>query len=155
MAEDDPAIVIYGCKIAARLLVTQGSSYTAKFASKTGGFWIMAHRLKHWWDIPTIWPICFCMLFGRDVAEIDFERTFDFASLIDIFGKSSVAYPDALHVITALLQHGLRDILKHQDHPDSPATDHVDKFPSISDMVDTRPRAKSMSLADELVSRSE
>ena len=154
LAEDDPVIVVYGAKILARLLVTQGWGYTAKFASKTGGFWIMAHRLKHWWDIPTIWPICFCILFGRDVADIDFEGSFDFASLISIFGKSSAAYPDALHVITALLQHGLRDVLKFQDHPDSPATDHVDKFPSISEAVDARSRAKSMSLTDELVSRS-
>ncbi|MCV5073360.1 hypothetical protein OFB51_25550, partial [Escherichia coli] len=64
----------YGCKILARLLVTQPTSYTAKFASKTGGFWIMAHRLKHWWDIPTLWAILFSILFGYDVAQIDFDK---------------------------------------------------------------------------------
>ncbi len=65
LTEDDPEVVVYGCKILARLLVTHGSSYTAKFGSKTGGFWIMAQRLKHGWDIPTLWPIVFCILFEK------------------------------------------------------------------------------------------
>ncbi len=156
LAEDDATIVVHGCKILARLLVTHGSGYTSKFASKTGGFWIMAHRLRHWWDVPTLWPICLSILFGKDVAEIDFSRSFDSSTLVEIFGNCKVVYPDALHVITAMLQHGLRDILKYQDDPDSPAGDRSGTTAqwTLTEAGEHRPRPKSMVLADELTSRS-
>ncbi|EON99561.1 putative beige beach domain-containing protein [Phaeoacremonium minimum UCRPA7] len=155
LADDDPEIVVYGTKILARLLVTHGSSYTSKFASKTGGFWIMAHRLKHWWDISTLWPICFSILFGYDVAEINFDRPFDFFNLIEVFGKCRVVYPDVLPVITSMLQHGLRDILKYQDDPDSPVggeTSPTKGSPNTSEPVN-RPRGRSMALSEALESR--
>jgi beige protein homolog 1 len=152
LAENDPEIVVLGCKILARLLVTQPSGYTAKFASKTGGFWIMAHRLKQWWDISTLWPILFSILFGYDVANINFDKSFDFFSLLEIFGTSKVVFPDVLLVITAMLQHGLRDVLKYQDDPDSPAPDPsaAKSFRENLDAVRTRPRARSMELGPAL-----
>lgn len=155
LAEDDPEIVVYGTKILARLLVTQPPGYTSKFSSKTGGFWIMAHRLKQWWDIPTLWTILFSILFGLDVAEIDFERPFEFFSLLEIFGDRQVVFPDVLPVISAMLQHGLRDILKYQDDPDSPAPD---KFPAENpqpapEATSAKPQARSMELAKALESR--
>ncbi|KAK3365220.1 hypothetical protein B0T24DRAFT_428692 [Lasiosphaeria ovina] len=155
LAEDDPEIVVYGCKILARLLVTQPPGYTAKFAAKTGGFWIMAHRLKQWWDIPTMWPILFGILFGYDVANINFDKSFDFFSLLEIFGHSRVVFPEVLPVITSMLQHGLRDILKHQDDPDSPAGDPgtVKSPTETPEPPQTRPRAKSMELGKALESR--
>ncbi|KAH8907910.1 beach-domain-containing protein [Coniochaeta sp. PMI_546] len=156
LGEDDPEIVVYGCKILARLLVTQPPGYTSKFSSKTGGFWIMAHRLKQWWDIPTLWAILFSVMFGYDVAEINFDKSFDFYSLLEIFGERKVVYPDVLPVMTAMLQHGLRDILKYQDDPDSPANDQGTlKTPQSATEVAWRgrPRARSMELAKELESR--
>lgn len=149
---------MYGCKIIARVLVAHGANYTAKFANKTGGFAIMSHRLKHWWDIPTLWPMCLGILFGFDVAEIDFDQTFDLQSLTDMFGKSRVSYPDILPVITTMLHHGLRDILKYQDDPDSPVAGDGEhgssKTLSTSDTSGTRPRARSMNFIDELGTRS-
>lgn len=156
LAEDDAETVVYGTKILARLLVTHGSAYTSKFAGKTGGFVIMAHRLKRWWEIPTLWPICFAILFGQDVAEIDFTRNFEFFSLVETFGKSRVIYPDALPIITGMLQVGLKDVLKHQDDPDSPAQDAGSGSalpPQASGGTDSRPRAKSMDLPKALESR--
>ena len=157
LAENDPEIVALGCKILARLLVTQPSSYTAKFATKTGGFSIMAYRLKQWWDISTLWPILFSILFGYDVANINFDKSFDFFSLLEIFGNSRIVFPDVLPVITSMLQHGLRDILKYQDDPDSPAGDPASiKRPQDSlDVSKTRPRARSMELGQALEPRSE
>lgn len=158
LGEDDPEIVVYGCKILARLLVTQPPGYTSKFSSKTGGFWIMAHRLKQWWDIPTLWAILFSVMFGYDVAEINFDKSFDFYSLLEIFGERKVVHPDVLPVMTAMLQHGLRDILKYQDDPDSPANDQGTlKTPQSATEVAWRgrPRARSMELAKELESRRE
>ncbi|KAL1840755.1 hypothetical protein VTJ49DRAFT_147 [Mycothermus thermophilus] len=155
LAENDPEVVVLGCKILARLLVTQPSGYTAKFASKTGGFWIMAHRLKQWWDIATLWPILFSILFGYDVANINFDKSFDFFSLLEIFGDSKVIFPDALLVITAMLQHGLRDVLKYQDDPDSPSKEAAAKNEGELDVVRTRPRARSMELGQALERRTQ
>jgi len=157
LAENDPEIVVLGCKILARLLVTQPSGYTAKFASKTGGFGIMAYRLKQWWDISTIWPILFSILFGYDVANINFDKSFDFFSLLEIFGNSRVVFPDVLPVITYMLQHGLRDVLRYQDDPDSPAGDPSATKASQESLaaVRTRPRARSMELGQALEPRSE
>ncbi|KAI1379000.1 beach-domain-containing protein [Hypoxylon crocopeplum] len=155
LTENDPEIVVYGCKILARLLVTHGTAYINKFSGKTGGFCIMAHRLKRWWDIPTLWPICFSILFGYDVAEIDFEKNFDFFSLLETFGKCKIANPDALPIITAMIQHGLKDILKEQEDPASPSGDVKpgDSLAASLESSGTRPRTRSMSLRKELESR--
>ncbi|KAH8198726.1 hypothetical protein TruAng_007090 [Truncatella angustata] len=155
LSEDSPEIVVHGCKILARLLVAHGTSYTSKFSGKTGGFSIMAHRLKRWWDIPTIWPICLSILFGHDVAEIDFDKNFDFFSLIETFGKCRVIHPEALPIITSMLQHGLKDVLNNQEDPDSPSRDRSPSAPSdVGDLQTiTRPRARSMSLLQELETR--
>ncbi|KAI4593457.1 hypothetical protein KJ359_009347 [Pestalotiopsis sp. 9143b] len=133
-------------------MLAHGTSYTSKFSGKTGGFFIMAHRLKRWWDIPTLWPICLSILFGHDVAEIDFERTFDFFSLIETFGKSKVVHPEALPIITSMLQHGLKDVLRNQEDPDSPAGDRSPPPQPDSSIqaTMTRPRGRSMSLLQEL-----
>ncbi|KAH8892161.1 beach-domain-containing protein [Thozetella sp. PMI_491] len=151
LSEDDPEVVVYSCRILARLLVTQTSGYAANFCSKNGGFWIMSHRLKHWWDIPALWPILFSVLFGYDVAEIDFDKSFDIFSLSEILGSCRVVYPDVLPVITSMLQRGIRDTWKCQDDPDSPADDRESaESPSAAAVgIETRPRTRSMPLSEE------
>lgn len=118
----------------------------------------MAKRLRKFWDVPTLWPICLSILFGYDVSDIDFGRDFDFFSLVDIFGKRKVAYPDSLQILTAMLQHGFKEVLRHQEDPDSPAKVPVSKEslaqPPTSNPTG-RPRAKSMDLAEALVNRRE
>lgn len=153
LSEDDAEIVIHGSKVLARLLVTHGPGYASKFSGKTGGFVIMADRLKRWWDIPTLWPICFSILFGYDVAEINFDRNFDFFSLIDIFGKSKIVYPDVVLVLGAMIQRAIKDVVHQQAHPESP---HVSGSQSAAEASPKplgngrRARARSMELQDAL-----
>ncbi|SPN99858.1 probable beige protein homolog [Cephalotrichum gorgonifer] len=153
LSEDDAEIVTHGSKMVARLLVSHGPGYASKFSGKTGGFIIMADRLKRWWDIPTLWPICFSILFGYDVAEINFDRNFDFFSLIDIFGKSKIAYPDVVPVIGAMIQRAIKDVVHQQVHPDSP---HVGGIQSAVETnskpvgKERRARARSMDLREAL-----
>ncbi|KAJ0162419.1 Beige -like protein 1 [Colletotrichum tanaceti] len=145
LASDDPETVVYGSKILARLLVTHGSAYTAKFSGKTGGFTIMAHRLKRWWYVPSLWPICCSILFGFDVANVDLERNFDFSNLLETFGKARVLYPECLQVLTSMLQHGLKDVMRHQEDPNSPQKPH-NLQASGFDGQESRPRAKSVEI---------
>lgn len=144
--------MIHGSKILARLLVIHGPGYAHKFAVKTGGFVIMADRLKRWWDIPTLWPICFSILFGYDVAEINFDRNFNFFSLIDIFGNSKITCPDVVPVIGAMIQRAIKDVLRQQAHPDSPhvSTQAAAEASTKPTAKDRRPRARSMELREAL-----
>jgi hypothetical protein len=79
----------------------------------------MANRLRKFWDIPTLWPICFSMLLGYDVADLNFDRDFDLYSMLDTFGKQKIVCPDSLVVLTAMLEHGLKEVMRHQEDPDS------------------------------------
>jgi hypothetical protein len=155
LTEDDPEVVVHGTKILARLLVIHGSGYVSKFSGKTGGFTIMRHRLKRWWDLPPLWPICFSILFARDVADIDFERSFELFSLLEAFGNYKVVYPNVLPVITSMLQSGLKDVFRHQDDPDSPLNERgKGKESEAALSVPSGPsRRRSMSLTKELESR--
>ncbi|KKP00232.1 hypothetical protein THAR02_07672 [Trichoderma harzianum] len=145
LADDDSETVVHGCKILARLLVVHGSAYTSKFAGKSGGFTIMASRLKRFWDVPPLWTICFCILFGQDVADVNFDSRADFHTLAEKFDKRKVVYPESLVIITSMLQHGLKDVMKYQEDPDSPATNlspsHALSRPTSA--YDSRPRASS------------
>ena len=123
LADDEPAVVVLAAKILARLLVTSGASYVQKFVEKTGGVIVMQHRLRRWWSIPTIWPICFAIFFGLDVGTIDFARSFDLFGLLETFAsgsKISVVYPAMLPVITTMLEQGLKTVTRDQSDPESP-----------------------------------
>lgn len=152
LTEDDPEVVFYGSKILARLLVVHGPTYVGKFGSKTGGFAIMRFRLKRWWDIAPLWPILFSILFARDVADINFERSFDLFSLLETFSNCKVVYSGILPVITAMLQHGLKDVLRTQDDPDSPLADRGNGQ-TVSNSSVAQARLRSMSLTKELETR--
>jgi hypothetical protein len=115
----------------------------------------MRHRLRRWWDIPTLWPICFSILFNRDVADIDYERPFELFSLLESFDASKVVYPNILPVIIAMLQQGLNTLLRNQDDPDSPLNDRSNGHGQSEGLTvpNTASRRRSMSLTKEIESR--
>ncbi|EGC47156.1 conserved hypothetical protein [Histoplasma capsulatum var. duboisii H88] len=109
--ENNPEVVVLATTILARLLVTHGSSYTRKFADKSGGFVIMQRCLRRWWHIPVLWPICFAILFGKDVGQLDLDRPFDHFGFLDLFnsgGDLKVLCPEILPVITGMLKAGTK-----------------------------------------------
>lgn len=115
-------MVLLGTKILARLLVVHGSSYMSKFTSKTGGFVIMRNRLKRWWNVGPLWPICFCILFGKDVAKVQFEGPLELFALLEAFSrddKTKVVYPDVLPVIAAMLKAGVGTVVADISGDDS------------------------------------
>ncbi|KAJ2900346.1 beige beach domain-containing protein [Zalerion maritima] len=140
LSDSDPDVVVQGCKILSRLLVTHGHSYVKKFRGQGGGFHVMAHRLKRWWGVKALWPICFCLMLGLDVANVDLTPESDTSSWVTVFSNHKIVYPEALPIITGMLRHGLKEILRYQDDPDSPSCDSTTALPQP---VLTRPRARS------------
>ena len=112
-------------KILARLLVLSGTDYIQKFVEKNGGMVVLQHRLKRWWNVPTVWPLCFAILFGTDVSKINFDRPFDLFGLLDTFASGedlTVMCPTVLPAVTSMLEAGLRVVTRNQSDPDSPLT---------------------------------
>ena len=136
LSDPDPDIILHGARILARLLVTHGNSYVKKFRHQAGGFHVMAHRLKRWWGVRALWPTCFSLLFGLDVARSGLDPEDDSSSWVAAFSNRKVMYPETLPVIIGMLHHGLKDILKYQDDPESPSCEKMN--PPIS-----RHRARS------------
>ncbi|KAH8423537.1 Beige/BEACH domain protein [Aspergillus melleus] len=118
MSEDEPEIVALAAKMMARLLVVHGSSYSKKFTEKTGGFTLMRHCLKRWWDTPILWPICFSILFGLDVGKVATDKPIDHTTLSEIFYAGShaqVIIPEMFPVITEMMQSGLKKVVLVDD----------------------------------------
>lgn len=84
----------------------------------------MANKLKRFWANPKLWPICFSILFGYDAANISMDQGIDKTSLLNLFSKRKVAYPESLVIVTSMLQHGLKDVMKQQDDGDSRKKDN-------------------------------
>lgn len=118
MCEDEPEVVVLATKILARLVVVIGSGYSKKFAEKSGGYIILEHRLKKWWDVPALWPICLSIFFGVDHALLDLNKALGPSELLKAFlieGDVKVVFPDMLPVIMNMLKSGVRNLAMASD----------------------------------------
>ena len=117
MSGNEQEAVQIATRILARLLVVHGRSYVAKFAEKNGGFTIMRYRLKRWWHLPGLWPLCFAILFDHDIAVMDLDRPFDLFNFLDLFSSRSetkVLNPEILPVILGMLASGLKAVVSQK-----------------------------------------
>ena len=122
LADDDPMVVGYVAKLLARVLIVNGPAYVQKFSEKTGGFVVMQHRLRRWWNYKAPWLACFAILFGLDVASIDFEAPFSLTNLLTAFNpvEIKVQHPSIIFAICSMLQNGLKTIIQNEEDPSSP-----------------------------------
>ena len=134
--------MVLASKILARLLVVHGSGYSKKFSEKNGGYTVLSHHLRRWWNIPALWPICLSILFGRDIALLDLDRPFEVSELRNLFlgdGVLQIVYPEMLPVIMGMLKSGLKSAVL--------ASDAVDQSASRKDgSSSARPKMSSCSL---------
>lgn len=71
----------------------------------------MQHRLKRWWNVPALWPICFAVLFGLDVGSMNIDKPFDGANLLEtllLSDETEVVFPEMLPVITEMMKSGVK-----------------------------------------------
>lgn len=156
LADDDPRIVVLAMKILARVFFVEGRGMVEKVAEKHGGFVVMQYRLKRWWNIPAIWPICFAILFNSDIAQVNFNQPFQLFTLLETFsekGQTKVVNAEMLPIIASLLKNGLKAIIKDQDYPQSPLEDKsngTDRRDRGSRMRPKHNRKRSMSVGADL-----
>jgi len=148
LSETSPEVIVLSMRILARLLVVHGEAYVKKFKDKSGGFIIIAHRLKRWWHLPALWPACFAILFDLDIAELDLDRSFDLFSFVDLFNSKKeygIIYPEMFEVITGMLQSGLKAMVSSKQQQAGlhvhavPPTSNVPERMSMSTMAPANP----------------
>ncbi|KAI4150706.1 MAG: hypothetical protein LQ341_001049, partial [Variospora aurantia] len=130
LVSDNAEVVTQVMRILARLLVVSGHNYVQRFSEETGGTMILQHRLQHWCHVTAVWRACFAILFGRDIAGVDFARPFSLFSLMDEYaadGSDQTFHPEILPVLVAMMQNGLKVSSK---------SDSIS--PTSSNAVDTR-----------------
>jgi beige protein homolog 1 len=105
-----------------------------KFKQKSGGFVIMRHRLKRWWHLPALWPICFAVLFDIDIYSLNLDRKFDLFGLLDLFESNGfqIINPAMFEVIMGMLQNGLKTIVTSKLADESSQADSPSRRPSPS-----------------------
>lgn len=90
----------------------------------------MRNRLKRWWNVAPLWPICFSILFGRDAAKIDVSRPLDLYGLVEMFsegGKAKVVYPEIMPVIAGMLKAGVGTVVSDQGEEGAKEVNDVNK----------------------------
>jgi hypothetical protein len=110
----DPRIIVLATKILARILIVHGASYVKAFAERNGGFTVLKTRLREWWSIPAVWINLFAILFAVDPAFIHYSEDFNQFTLSEAFAKTAgkVEYPEVLPVISAMLESGLKTVVR-------------------------------------------
>lgn len=110
----------------------------------------MRNRLKRWWNVAPLWPICFSILFGKDVAKIDVSRQLDLYGLVEMFsegGKAKVVYPEILPVIAGMLKAGVGTIVSDQGDERVKETSDSNKEDDSKLLSTPTVRRRSMSLS--------
>lgn len=119
LAENNIRVVILTMRILCRSMATLGSEFKVPFVEKNGGFTTLRSRLKTLWSSQCIWLSCFAIMFQCTVPKTDARPSFRLFDLLSAFAVNEdlqVANPEMLPVIMAMLESGLRHIVK-QDEP--------------------------------------
>jgi hypothetical protein len=159
LAERDSRVVVLSTKILARLLVLHGGGYVRNFAEKTGGFQVLARRLRPWWSIPGLWMNLFAILFNVDVANLDYEgvggEAFNQFTLAEAFNtaKGEVVWREVIPVITAMLEEGLKCVVKDSD-AEAPGDESGKSSDEQKSTQAGRPRSTSTLKVDMVVQPS-
>lgn len=146
MCENEPEVVVLATKIMARLIVVHGSTYSKKFAEKSGGYTLMQHRLKLWWKVSSLWPICFAVLLGMDVAAINTNKPFDRFELLQLLlprREPHILFPEMLTVIMEMLRSGLKQSVSAVEDTNNSLLENLRSLPRPS-MSSCFPVGKSL-----------
>ena len=148
LAETDVRIIVASTKIIGRLLITSGSEYKRKFVEKSGGVTIMKHRLQRFWGVPVLWLTFFAILFGKDVADIDYTCNLDLFTLLHTFAiddKTTISNPEIIPVVMGMLRTALPAITEHRPSTPTPTKESLNDH-SKPQQASSHNRQRSLTL---------
>jgi hypothetical protein len=156
---EDERVVVLTTKLLFRVLIVQGPDAAKRYADKHGGFTILRHKLKHWWNTPALWTLCFALLFRIDPATINLESEFNIFALTDIFSRErlKVGAPEVMPVIAGMLEFGLHELIQKGYTASQEGGDATAPTPVQQTKKESRPsvaRERSMSLNVDKFSRA-
>ena len=117
LAETDGRVVNLTSQIICLLLLGLGTDYKGPFVEKNGGFITLKTRFKTFWKSTAVWKSCFAIMFGCDATNIqdaDFS-VFGLVSAFKVDESLAVANPEMLATAMAMLEAGLRNLVKQDD----------------------------------------
>lgn len=83
----------------------------------------MKHRLHRFWGVPGLWLTCFAILFGKDVADVDYTSNLDLYTLLHTFAiddETTLSNPEIIPVIMGMLRTALPAITEHRPSTPTP-----------------------------------
>ncbi|KAK4544676.1 hypothetical protein LTR36_003925 [Oleoguttula mirabilis] len=125
LAESDVRVMEKTMRIISHALAVLGSEFKAPFVDKNGGFVTLRSRLKLFWRSPSAWIACFAILFGQAMPQPAEGRTLTLFTLVQAFGVDDgliVVNQEVLSTLMAMLETGLRAIVKEDDPPAADAS---------------------------------
>ncbi len=144
LSDDEPQVVTLGLRILARLITTHGSSYANKFAINAGGFIIMRHLLRIWWDVPAVWSTLIALLFGCETQSGN-QQTLDLSEMERKYMHEElrITFPEVMPILISMLGAGLLALGRESD-------DHsVDGFGKTSQLMVKPSRERAISATQE------
>ncbi|KAK4502464.1 hypothetical protein PRZ48_005889 [Zasmidium cellare] len=122
LAEGDVRVVELALSIICRALTTLGPEFKSAFIDRSSGFITLKSRLKPFWRSKIVWQLCFAIFFGRTIPLDWLSEEFSAFHLVEMLSINdtiTIANPEVLPTLFAMLEAGLRHVSK-DDENDSP-----------------------------------
>lgn len=117
----------------------------------------MQQRLKRWWKVPTVWPICFAILLGLDVASMNIDGPFDGSTLSALLladDNTKVVFPEMISVIAELMKSGVKQTILTEETSVSEEQGNNNNNKSIKECLSQGPKP-DMSSSNPVSQRAE
>ena len=108
----------------------------------------MKHRLQRFWGVPGLWLTCFAILFGKDVADIDYTSNLDLFTLLHTFAiddQTTMSNPEIMPVIIGMLRTALPAITEHRPSTPTPIKESLNDH-SMPQRATSHNRQRSLTL---------
>ncbi|KAK4561347.1 beige protein-like 1 [Recurvomyces mirabilis] len=115
LAENQARVVELVTRLICQSMAALGSEFKTAFADRNTGWTTLKCRLKPHWRSETIWIACFAMLLGRDMPSVPTGGPLTVFTLLEtlaVGADTAVVHPEVMPTIMALLEAGLKTVVK-------------------------------------------
>ncbi|KAF2721092.1 beach-domain-containing protein [Polychaeton citri CBS 116435] len=121
LSETNPRVLSLTLMLLSHSLRCLGSDFRRPFVENHGGFTLLKSRLKNFWQHDSIWRTAFAILFGKTLSTEEMQQEFSVFTLVETYAigqKTTVMNPEIMPALMAMLEAGLRSIVKNDPPSD-------------------------------------